>query len=630
MTSFDAARSSTTTGPLTAQPFSQSPQATRTSSGWGGEVDGSSPWGSSTRAASTLSTASVLSGNGVVIPPLYERVWQAADPNAGVVSIGALGKVLGAGGIKASAVEKIIGLVSKDGSFVITRDAFMVALALLAFAQAFRPLSVEDVHAARDSLPIPTLPSSFSTPPPPPTPPVRAPSEASIDPWSSASRHNSNSNGNGNGPPPATTMSSSPPSYGTLSQMHGSIFEEDEMANPFGANLPAAGGLGYGDGEEWALGRQDKVEVVQREELGGWIFQHTLWYVRCEKTSSNVERRYSDFTWLLESLTRRYPFRLLPVLPPKRLQVSGVYIGVDDMFLERRKKGLERFLAFLINHPIFRVDGLVHTFLTEQSDLSLWRKHTPFSLDEESVSRTLSPTDEMTIPSDLDSKLSQLRSRILPLVEHWTRISQTLERVVHRRQQQGGDLAKLKIALDAARETEGSGWRPVEVQMVEQAMEAFGEGVGRAGEIESVSALRAMDSIVEEVKRHRELYVQLRDLFSRQHSLSPDAVERLKKRVTSNMSKLDSLRSTPEPSKPTQHAEDLDRLASSIEKDQRHIDLLLRRRVFIRFCMWQEIVLLFRGTSLLSRAFQEYVGDEIAFDGRLQANWDLLASSLGN
>lgn len=36
-------------------------------------------------------------------------------------------------------------------------------------------------------------------------------------------------------------------------------------------------------------------------------------------TRFKVIRRYSDFDWLLESLQRKYPFRLLPILPPKRL-----------------------------------------------------------------------------------------------------------------------------------------------------------------------------------------------------------------------------------------------------------------------------------------------------------------------
>ena len=112
------------------------------------------------------------------------------------------------------------------------------------------------------------------------------------------------------------------------------------------------------------------------------------------------------------------------------------------------------------------------------------------------------------------------------------------------------------------------------------------------------------------------------------------------------MRKLDVLRTAPEPRRPT-HNEDLDKVASAIEADQRHIgqsfryassgtsvlmkdtDLLLRRRVFIRFCMWQEVILMFRSTSLLSTTIKEYVADEIAYGERLKANWELLSLSLG-
>ena len=34
---------------------------------------------------------------------------------------------------------------------------------------------------------------------------------------------------------------------------------------------------------------------------------------------SMVHRRYSEFVFLWDCLVRRYPFRLLPQLPPKRI-----------------------------------------------------------------------------------------------------------------------------------------------------------------------------------------------------------------------------------------------------------------------------------------------------------------------
>jgi hypothetical protein len=80
---------------------------------------------------------------------------------------------------------------------------------------------------------------------------------------------------------------------------------------------------------------------------------------------SSTERRYSDFVWLLDCLIRRYPFRLLPSLPPKAVQYQGHFIGQDEGFLERRKRGLERFLNSLVNHPVLSKDAILLKFLNE-------------------------------------------------------------------------------------------------------------------------------------------------------------------------------------------------------------------------------------------------------------------------
>jgi hypothetical protein len=56
------------------------------------------------------------------------------------------------------------------------------------------------------------------------------------------------------------------------------------------------------------------------------------------------------------------------------------------------------------NHPVIKEDALLAAFLTEPS-FELWRKNTPISLDEESVSKRVDRNEEMTIPSDLEEKL---------------------------------------------------------------------------------------------------------------------------------------------------------------------------------------------------------------------------------
>lgn len=56
------------------------------------------------------------------------------------------------------------------------------------------------------------------------------------------------------------------------------------------------------------------------------------------------------------------------------------------------------------NHPIIKEDGVLASFLSEPS-FEAWRKQNAVSLDEESASKRVDRTEEMTIPSDLEEKI---------------------------------------------------------------------------------------------------------------------------------------------------------------------------------------------------------------------------------
>lgn len=93
---------------------------------------------------------------------------------------------------------------------------------------------------------------------------------------------------------------------------------------------PGQGGDGAGDNNPSGLGRpisslrpQGQEEVVTItsiiEKEGMMFFQHRNYEVASVRRNSRVVRRYSDFVWLLDCLHKRFPFRALPLLPPKRV-----------------------------------------------------------------------------------------------------------------------------------------------------------------------------------------------------------------------------------------------------------------------------------------------------------------------
>jgi sorting nexin-8 len=58
---------------------------------------------------------------------------------------------------------------------------------------------------------------------------------------------------------------------------------------------------------------------------------------------------------------------MLPALPPKKLTVNGRYLAIDDsVFLDRRRKALNRLLTFLINHPVLSKDAVLRAFTEER------------------------------------------------------------------------------------------------------------------------------------------------------------------------------------------------------------------------------------------------------------------------
>jgi sorting nexin-8 len=104
--------------------------------------------------------------------------------------------------------------------------------------------------------------------------------------------------------------------------------------------------------------------TLMPEKEGMFMFQHHNYEVSSQRRSSKVIRRYSDFVWLLDCLHKRYPFRVLPLLPPKRVAVNGNHLSNDNSFIEKRRRGLARFLNAVVRHPVLSQEQLVVMFLT--------------------------------------------------------------------------------------------------------------------------------------------------------------------------------------------------------------------------------------------------------------------------
>lgn len=72
-----------------------------------------------------------------------------------------------------------------------------------------------------------------------------------------------------------------------------------------------------------------RVEVVPGETEGPFYDRHRTYAISLSLDgSTRVIRRYRDFQWLREALIKKYPFRIIPRLPEKRLGSVGMMQGL--------------------------------------------------------------------------------------------------------------------------------------------------------------------------------------------------------------------------------------------------------------------------------------------------------------
>ncbi|KAI8974512.1 hypothetical protein BD414DRAFT_424283 [Trametes punicea] len=648
--------------------------------------DGLDPWSTAPSPAppplpsytpSSTSFSSVIGD--ATVPSVYDRAWSVVDPgNTGETSVNALSRVLSTSSLPASTIDKIVSLVSSRSR--VSRLEFFVALALAALAQSGKDLSVERVAALaqQNALPEPALHLDSMAP--------------STSNFQDAARM----------PMPAR-------GYSTEDPWNASRFTSSAP----GPKLPALGSIDHGAPSSISgtgLPREwwKKQETVFVNVLGhqGFVLNRYLVYEISSDRGAPVPRRYSEFVFLWDVLVKRYPFRLLPALPPKR-------IGPDEGFLEQRRRGLTRFINFVVNHPVIKDDGVLAAFLTEPS-FEEWRKHTAISYEEESASKRVDRVEEMSIPSDLDDKLAVVRGKIGFLIEHWQRICLLTERIVRRREaaavrltpvlrpsflpthlpsfslaasvssstllpsashrltshsaptspsyaytalspssdrdssssifsgltgavrgitslNEQADLSRLTNTVRSLVEVNERCWRGEDCELcagVRQGLSAVSDHTQRHADALEHRSRTMLYSTLEALKGQRDLYIAMRDLFIRHDRLSPDQVDRLRKRVEATGHKLEAVRQA----KKEGWEHEADKLAGTIEKDQAMITALLARRVFIRACMWHElrVVLHNRENTLLTQAVQAFAREEHDFSEATVSNWASLLESVGS
>ena len=119
---------------------------------------------------------------------------------------------------------------------------------------------------------------------------------------------------------------------------------------------------GISDKSELGRAQDIKIEVTVGEKVSGKMFSkaYMTYLITTSPLNYKVNRRYSDFEWLRQTLLHLYSSNLIPPIPKKTKMGKNKF---DEGYLIKRTRTLERFLNLLMQDPILKESLIIQDFL---------------------------------------------------------------------------------------------------------------------------------------------------------------------------------------------------------------------------------------------------------------------------
>ncbi|EKD19852.1 PX domain-containing protein [Drepanopeziza brunnea f. sp. 'multigermtubi' MB_m1] len=384
----------------------------------------------------------------------------------------------------------------------------------------------------------------------------------------------------------------------------------------------------FGGGRVSGGGVEENIVVtLLPEKEGMFMFQHHNYQVASIRRGSKVVRRYSDFVWLLDCLQKRFPFRQLPLLPPKRVGVNGTHLAADSTFIEKRRRGLSRFVNALVRHPVLSQEQLVIMFLTVPTELAVWRKQATISVQEEFLGRPLPPGLEDSLPPTLNELFDRTRSGVRRSAEIYINLCNLMDRLSKRNEGLAADHLRLSLSLqvlmDSSEDTYSTDTN--DVPLLNEGLNATAKHLSNSQTLLEDEARAWNQGVLEDLKRQRDALVSMRDMFDRRDRYDKDNIPTLERRIQNNETKLMTIRSKPEGLvKPGE----IEKVTEAIIRDKESIVAQHARGVFITECIRDELVFFQQSQYHISRWNRDWAQERVKYSEMQADNWKQLHEEL--
>ncbi|XP_063234264.1 sorting nexin-8-like isoform X2 [Bacillus rossius redtenbacheri] len=390
-----------------------------------------------------------------------------------------------------------------------------------------------------------------------------------------------------------------------------------DLAPPDGD--PAHLGLRYSD-----ICQADCIELDLVPEKKGLFLKHVEYQVCSKRFKCEVRRRYNDFVALHELLLGRFPYRLIPKLPPKRM------VGMTSHFIEERRKSLRRWLTLVARHPQLSRDPLLQFFFTYNGpDLQHKIREVFRRVPDEFTTSELAARAKELVPGDTHMEFANSRDQIRIILNGVSRLKQIADVLAQRSHGYAADMAELGSQL-ASLATEphvsslwATGGNHVWTDMKRGfhiISKEFGLLSSRAGQ----QARREEDEVCEKLNLLLDVLVAHRELCERhEKGVAQDHARALSKMLALKKRQMQGVIQGTD-------AESVDQLESKMMEQENVIANVELRNAFSLHCLHVETQLVHAHLEILATVLCTLVSVQKRGHSELAAVWEQIQPTVEN
>ncbi|KAM8765076.1 sorting nexin-8 [Rhynchonycteris naso] len=379
---------------------------------------------------------------------------------------------------------------------------------------------------------------------------------------------------------------------------------------------------------------RDAVQVELIPEKKGLFLKHVEYEVSSQRFKSSVYRRYNDFVVFHELLLQKFPYRMVPALPPKRM------LGADREFIETRRRALKRFINLVARHPPFSEDVVLKLFLSFSGpDVQSRLKESAQCVGDEFLNCKLATRAKDFLPADIQTQFAVSRELIRNIYNSFYKLRDRAERIASRAIDNAADLLIFgkelrQVALGGGRglrlcaigsdTTPLPSWATLNSSTwgsLKQALKGLSVEFAVLADKAAQQGKQEENDVVEKLSLFLDLLQSYRDLCERHEKGVLHKHQRALHKYSLMKRQMSAAVHSREP-------ESVEQLESRIVEQENAIQTMELRNYFSLYCLHQEMQLVHVYLPLTSHILGAFVNSQIQGHKEMSKVWNDLKPKL--